>query len=205
MKEKKKHPYLICSLISLCLIIVGCCISQEDLMALFILLGLFGLTFGNIIILSIKISKKTKKDVAKEKHKDLDDNWNVVIKNKFATNEEQQKVLVNGNEYSFSDILDAELLEDDNSVVKSSLLGTAAKGFLFGAPGMLSSAKHTKKFCEKLEIKITIKSLSNPLETIKIISYRTAKSGMLYKELYEKAQKCLAIIKVIIDMEKQNI
>ena len=62
----------------------------------------------------------------------------------------------------------------------------------------MSKSKKTQNFCSKLDVKITIKNLSNPVEYIKLIKFKTPKSGFPYKSAYEQAQKCLSIINIII-------
>lgn len=151
-----------------------------------------------------KEEAKLKKEQDKIAQKELDAKWNKVIKNVFEVNKEESIIKLNSRTYNFKDILDAELLEDGNSIIKSSLLGTAAKGFLFGVPGLLSKSKKTQNMCNKLEIKITIKDLNNPVEYIKLIKYSIPKTGFVYKSIYEQAQKCISIINIIMEQEKEN-
>lgn len=157
-----------------------------------------------------EIKKEEKRILREEREKErqiqkeLDAKWNKVVKKMFEVNEEEKLIKVNNRVYNFDDILDAELLEDGNSVIKSSLLGTAAKGFLFGAAGYLSKSKKTQSMCNKLEVKITIKDLNNPVEYIKLIRYNTPKTGFIYKAVYDQAQKCVSIINIIIEKRKEN-
>ncbi|MBE6156960.1 MAG: hypothetical protein E7161_04390 [Firmicutes bacterium] len=185
------------------LIIVGFIIfgTNDDLGAVFIVLALMTMVFGPLFMLLGKYANKKKLEANELKEKyNLDENlWNIIIKNKFAVNETQKLLLINGENYSFNDILDAELLEDDNSIIKSSLIGTAAKGFMFGMPGLLSSSKKQKKVCEKLQLKITIKDLSNPVQYINFINSRIQKNSYIYKNAYENAQKCISIINIIVN------
>ena len=125
--------------------------------------------------------------------------WKIISVGKLSVNEEDRIVKINHKIYSFSDILDAELIEDGSSVIKSSLLGTAAKGFAFGLAGYLSASKKEKRYCNKLELKITIHDFKNPCIYFKFISKKIKKDSKDYNDAIEEAQRCLSAIKIIQD------
>lgn len=114
-------------------------------------------------------------------------------------NEIDKIIQIKGKKYSYNDIIDCELIEDGNSIVKSSLIGTAAKGMTFGLAGYLTSAKKEKKFCNKLQVKITVNNLKQPCIYFDYINKKTKTESKDYESAFNKAQKCLSTIKVIID------
>lgn len=125
--------------------------------------------------------------------------WNIIIPNQLAINEEECIIKINKNVYNYSDIIECELIEDGNSIIKASLLGTAAKGATFGLAGYLTSAKKETKYCNKLELKITLNDFKMPCVFFKYITKKTKKNSKDYEIAFEKAQKCLSIFKIVIE------
>ncbi len=88
------------------------------------------------------------------------------INMKIAIKTEKMELTV----YNFSDILQCEIIEDDNTTFKKSTSRTVGRallgGALFGGAGAIVgglSAKQSKhKECKKIQLKLTIKDTKNP-------------------------------------------
>lgn len=145
-------------------------------------------------------NKKIKeKKITNLKENEIDNNWVKIIPYKLEVNEIEQKVKIGKQVYNYLDIIDCELIEDGSSVMKASLLGTAAKGAVFGLAGLASKKQKESKYCTKLELKITLNDISNPCTYIKFINGKTIKNGILYKNSFDKVQKCLSIFNIILN------
>lgn len=103
--------------------------------------------------------------------------------------------------YNFADIIDFELLEDGDSVVKGGLGRAIAGGVLFGGVGAIvggvTGNKKSKAVCNSLKIKITVKSMFNPTEYINFITTPTKKDSILYTTYFSSAQECLSNLQLI--------
>ena len=128
-----------------------------------------------------------------------DDTWKEIVAEKFYLNEDTKQVLINTTKYAFDEILDCELIEDNQTITKSSMLDSAVKGAVFGLAGYLSGSKKTSSMCQKMELRITVKNFSNPVEYLTFIDKKVPKDGFIYDRAIKKAEKCLSIIKIIID------
>lgn len=125
--------------------------------------------------------------------------WKTIIMNELSVNKEDKLVKIHRKIYKFEDVVDCELIEDGNSVIKSSLLGTAAKGLTFGLSGYLSAAKKEKKYCNKLYVKITVNDFKKPCLYCKFIKKKTKVQSKEYEKAFNKAHKCISTIKVILE------
>jgi hypothetical protein len=105
--------------------------------------------------------------------------------------------------YNFSDIVDYELLEDGSSVAKGGLGRAVVGGALFGGVGAVvggvTGHRKSSNVCEMLELKITLRDMSNPTAYIKFIETATKKSGSIYKMVFDSAQKCVAMVHLMCD------
>lgn len=110
--------------------------------------------------------------------------------------------------YKYSDIVDFELLEDGESIIKKGGVGRAvAGGLLFGGVGAVvggvTGKQKTKSLCESLKIKITINDINNPVVYVKFITVETKKDSLTYTSAYKAAQMCLSTLKLIMN-DKDN-
>ncbi len=104
------------------------------------------------------------------------------------------------NIYSYSDILNFELLEDGNSLIKGGLGNAIIGGTLFGDVGAIVGSNFGKKqisTCNLLQIKITLKNIENPVIYINLISNNIKKDSMLYKYAFQKAQKIMSLFQIM--------
>jgi hypothetical protein len=108
--------------------------------------------------------------------------------------------------YNYSDIVDFELLEDEESITKGGLGRAAAGGLLFGGVGAVvggvTGGKKTKSICNSLKIKITINNMSSPVVYIKFLSAATKKNSFTYKTFYNSAQECLSTLQLICNSQE---
>jgi len=132
------------------------------------------------------------------------------ISNYFAINEETKQwtattgiisILGTGKVYSYSDLLDFELIENGESVAKGGLGRAVVGGVLFGGIGAVvggvTGKRKTSDKCTSLKIKITTKDISKPTCYINLISSTVAKTSSTYKTEYKNAQEILSILQII--------
>lgn len=110
--------------------------------------------------------------------------------------------------YNFSDVQSFELLEDGETISKGGLGRAVVGGALFGGVGAVvggvTGGKKTKSICSKLQIKITVKDINNPIVYINLISSDTKKDSFVYKTLYNSAQEIMSILQLMTDENKDT-
>ena len=103
--------------------------------------------------------------------------------------------------HSYGDVVSFELLEDGNSIASGGLGRAAVGGALFGGAGAIVGAatgkKKTKGTVTKLQLKVTLNDLSNPVEYIDFITSEFKKDGFIYKTIESSAQKCLSYFEIM--------
>ena len=104
--------------------------------------------------------------------------------------------------FSYSDLIDCELIEDGNSVIKTSALPKAiAGGILFGGIGAvvggITGKQTEKKYCDKLSVKFTVKNCKFFSINLDLIKKKTKKDSKEYKKAFNLAQEILSAAKVI--------
>lgn len=108
--------------------------------------------------------------------------------------------------HKFEDILDFELLEDGNIITKGGLGSALVGGLTFGGVGAVVGATTGKKTsssnCTSMRIKITLNSLSCPVEYIDLISMKVSKKSAAYKNAFDQAQQILSMLQIIIQNRK---
>lgn len=118
------------------------------------------------------------------------------------------------NIYSFSDIVDFELLEDGYSITKGGVsIGKALLGdFLVGVPGFIvggvTGKRTTKTTCDNMQIRITLNNFESPMIMVPIITTRIPKGTKAYKNAVAQAQEilsCLNIMSNAKDKPEKNI
>jgi hypothetical protein len=131
----------------------------------------------------------------------------------FGVNEAQRRVAINNNFYDFASIIKCDLIEDESTVTKSKgekkvALGKAFVGGMLlgptgaiigGQAGKTVTTSTTKGYCHKLAVKVTIRDFQNPTEYLSFINKRVSKSSRTYQDAFESAQKCLAVLDIILD------
>lgn len=104
--------------------------------------------------------------------------------------------------FSYSDLIDCELIEDGNSVIKTSALPKAiAGGILFGGIGAviggITGKQTEKKYCDKLSIKFTVKNCKHFSINLDLIKKKTKKDSREYTKAFNLAQEILSAAKVM--------
>ncbi len=102
--------------------------------------------------------------------------------------------------YDFNDILEYELYEDGDSILKGRAGSTVMGGLLFGGLGAIAGASMSKKqngLCTTLQLRITINDIQNPQVVFKYINFSTKKNGFLYKSIIDKVKKDIAILAIL--------
>lgn len=108
---------------------------------------------------------------------------------------------VNPKVYSYNDIVDYELLEDGESVIKGGIGKAVVGGFLFGGVGAIVGGivgtKKTKSVINSLKLKITVNRTNNPSIYVNFINSSTKANSILYKVAYSSAQELLSMLAII--------
>lgn len=103
--------------------------------------------------------------------------------------------------YSYTDIMDYELIEDGNSITKGGLGRAVAGGVLFGGVGAIvggvTGGKKTTQTCSKLQIKIVINDIDSPILYIDLITVETKKDNPVYKNAIDAAQEIIAVLQIM--------
>lgn len=103
--------------------------------------------------------------------------------------------------YQYSDLIDFELLEDNESIVKGGFGKALVGGALGGTTGAIigsSGSKKVKQNANLLEIKIRTNDFSHPQYSIEFIKgFAMAKTSPQYKKLYDEAQEVIGVLSFI--------
>lgn len=172
-------------------------------------LGIFGI--GWIVDIIILVSKPnpyyaTKKDeeIAKRDLELFNSGYKKIYNNLYINNKDKT-LIINDNKYGFSQIIDCELIENDNTI--NSTLGNT-KGKIKNN-GKIKSKTNTiavsSNYCNELYINITIDDFNNPNIKLDIRG-----NGMLsttsnkYKAVIKKANEVLSMFKLIISKNNEK-
>lgn len=105
--------------------------------------------------------------------------------------------------YSYTDIIDYELIENEETITKGGLGRAAAGGILFGGVGAVvggvTGGKKSKAICSSLRLRITVRDMNNPAVFVDFIKVDTKKSSFVYKEMFNQAHQCVATLQLICD------
>ncbi len=109
---------------------------------------------------------------------------------------------VNGNcfMYNYSDLLDFEMKEDGDTVVKGRGLQTAVGGLAFGALGALVGASGQRamtSMCSDLSVTLYLNNLDKPQITFQFINGSVAKTSLLYTMAQSQAKEMIGVLTAI--------
>lgn len=145
----------------------------------------------------------------KEKNQSLVDNFKPTkVVGSLSFDDNSQTFLVvkskkNKDLYSYSQIVDFELLEDGESITKGRLGRAVAGGLLFGGVGAIvggvTGGKKTKSICKSLQIKITFRNSPHQNEYLSFIAAEVKTNSFVYKTAYKSAQDALSALQVAVD------
>lgn len=110
---------------------------------------------------------------------------------------------------SFSDILSSEIFEDGVTVTKTSrtsqvggaLIGGLALGGVGAMIGGLSGKTTSSEKISKIDLRLTVNRMSDPIHDINFLDVECQKNGMLYTPAMEQARRWHGIIAIIIKRE----
>mgnify|MGYP006421046065 CR=1 FL=1 len=182
---------------------------------------IFNLIFGllNEILTKLsdffKKSNKSNKKVSgiflngelKKENIEVTKNFNFgLLKEKFIIDDKNKKIIIVSfknfrREYKkieYNKLMDFELIQDNVTLDKISLLRTAVFGLL-GALFRVNSKK--KKYCKSMKIKLNINDSTNSLIYINVISSKIKLNSKKYKKIKKKTEKILDGLK---DIKNKN-
>ncbi len=108
----------------------------------------------------------------------------------------------------FTDIIECEIIEDSNTIMKGGVGRAVVGGVLAGGIGAVVGAntRASQNVTNSLQIRIVTKNINRSLYTINIITAETQKDSKEYKEAMNFANDVYATITSIINnSEKSNI
>lgn len=100
----------------------------------------------------------------------------------------------------YSDLIEYELLEDGESLVKGRVGSAIVGGMLFGGIGALAGASRKKKvkaMCNSMSVRIIVNNLDNPQYVIPIISSQTKTDSIIYQSAMATAQEFTSLLALI--------
>lgn len=104
------------------------------------------------------------------------------------------------NKFQYSKLLDFELIENNERIIKGSAMKTAAGGLTLGIVGAIigaSSKKELEKYCKNMKLLVNLDDLDSPLIQIPIIDKKIDKSLPKYKKMRKKAEELAGVFKYI--------
>lgn len=108
--------------------------------------------------------------------------------------------------FTYDNLLSFELMEDGESVTKGGLGRAVAGGLLFGGVGAvvggITGGKKSKGICKSLKLRISVKNAHTDIVYINFITTETKTSSFIYKNSMDLAQKCIAALETINDINQ---
>lgn len=171
-------------------------------------LGLLGIGWIiDIIILVLKpnpyYASEKDEEIEKKDLKLLSGGYKKVH-NDLYVNDKEKVLIINNNKYSFSQIIDCELVQN-NSTINSTLGNTKGKiknnGKIKARTNTLSAETN---YCNELYLNITVDDLYNPNIKLNVRGVGVLNTnGEKYKNVINKANEMLSLFKLIIS--KNNV
>lgn len=121
----------------------------------------------------------------------------------FSVDENNKIIMANGQYLDYSQIVDYELFENDESVYKGGMSGAVIGGILAGGAGALIGAaaksRKSKSTCDMMKLRLTVRNYLNNYIDIVFIKSEVYKSSGVYKAAEQRAQNCISALKLIAD------
>lgn len=109
---------------------------------------------------------------------------------------------------SYSDILDFELQEDNESVIKGGTGRALAGGLLFGGVGAIVGSatgnRKTNSIAQKMTLVIRLNDMNTPMIQIPLIKSPTKRNSTLYSLNRKIAEEAISVLNVIANGELEN-
>lgn len=102
--------------------------------------------------------------------------------------------------FEYSELVEYEIFEDGDSVVKGRVGSTIVGGALFGGLGALAGAsrsKKVKKTCKSMQVRIIVNDIKLPQYNITLVKTETKKDSFIYKAAQTKAQEFASVLAII--------
>jgi hypothetical protein len=102
--------------------------------------------------------------------------------------------------FDYSDLIEYELLEDGESLVKGRVGSAIIGGMLFGGIGAVAGASRSKKvksLCSSMSVRIIVNNPYCPQYIIPIISSQIKTDGLIYNTAKANAQDFTALLALI--------
>ena len=106
----------------------------------------------------------------------------------------------------FADLVECEILEDSNTIMKGGIGRAVVGGVIAGGVGAVVGAntRKSKNVINNLQIRIVTKNISKSLYTIRLITTKTCKDSTIYRESIHFANNVYATVQAIISDNKNN-
>lgn len=105
--------------------------------------------------------------------------------------------------YDFTDIVSYELLEDGETLAKGGLGRALVGGVLFGGVGAVVggvTGKKSKNVINSMQVKITVRDMSNPVAYVSLISGKTKHNSFTHRLAQETAQEILSLLELMKEL-----
>ena len=110
--------------------------------------------------------------------------------------------------FSYENLLSFELLENGQSITKGGLGSAVAGGLLFGGVGAIvgsvTGGKKSSAICNSMKLRVSLKNAHTDIIYIVFIRSETKCNGFVYNVACNSAQKCIAALEVINDINQSN-
>jgi len=134
--------------------------------------------------------------------------------NAIAIDESTQKICllsyyqnnINQKIINYNDILSSELFIDNDTITKTSrmsqaggtLVGAALLGGVGAVIGGLSGKKTSSDVVKRIDLRLVINDMSNPMYDINFLNMETKKNSLIYNASLNKARHWSGIIDIVI-------
>ena len=175
---------------------------------------LLGVVIGIVAIIITGREQKKKGRAIASTSLDLESKGFVISKQVFAPGNVASLLIDNTNNkwaivnsrtsnvdaMDYADLIEYELLEDDERLVKGRVGSAIVGGMLFGGIGALAGASRKKKIksiCNSMSVRIIVNNLDNPQYVIPIISSQTKTDSIIYQSAMSIAQEFTSLLALI--------
>lgn len=173
-----------------------------------------GVLVGIVVIIITDREQKKKGSAIASTSLDLENKGFIISKQVFAPGNALSLLVDNTNNkwaivsphtphvdiLDYSDLIEYELLEDGDSLVKGRVGSAVVGGVLFGGIGALAGASRKKKVksvCNSMSVRIVVNNLDNPQYVIPIISSQVKTDSILYQSAMTIAQEFTSLLALI--------
>lgn len=102
--------------------------------------------------------------------------------------------------YNYKDLIEYEVLEDGDSIVKGRVGSVIVGGLLLGGIGAIAGASRKKKvksICNSMSVRILTNNFNHSQYVIPLISGQTKTNSIIYQGAQEKAQEISSVLAII--------